>query len=121
MTEQLSPETQNQRVKQSSPVEIRIENLTKSFGRHRVLDGINLEINSGLNQAHLVTKIADRGIPSCPILRMAVVSKARSRIPVKVHVDLAELMPGWILEANRFFLALMHQNRTEAEGNRVLC
>jgi hypothetical protein len=52
---------------------------------------------------------------------MAVVSKARSRIPVKVHVDLAELMPGWILEANRFFLALMHQNRAEAEGNRVLC
>jgi phospholipid/cholesterol/gamma-HCH transport system ATP-binding protein len=47
MTEQSSPETQNHRGKQSSPVEIRIENLSKSFGRHRVLEGINLEINSG--------------------------------------------------------------------------
>jgi ABC-type histidine transport system ATPase subunit len=28
-------------------VEIRIENLHKSFGNHRVLDGINLEVRSG--------------------------------------------------------------------------
>ena len=31
----------------SSGVEIRIENLSKSFGSHRVLDGINLEVRSG--------------------------------------------------------------------------
>jgi phospholipid/cholesterol/gamma-HCH transport system ATP-binding protein len=47
MTERSSPQTQNQRAKRSSPVEIRVENLSKSFGSHRVLDGINLEINSG--------------------------------------------------------------------------
>jgi ABC-type transporter Mla maintaining outer membrane lipid asymmetry ATPase subunit MlaF len=47
MSEQLSPEAQNQEAEGPSPVEIRIENLYRSFGSHRVLDGIKLKIHSG--------------------------------------------------------------------------
>lgn len=46
-SEQLSPDAQNRGMTQPPSVEIPIENLYKSFGSHRVLDGINLEVHRG--------------------------------------------------------------------------
>lgn len=49
MSEQLLPQaqTQNREAGQSPALEIRVENLHKSFGSRSVLDGINLEVHRG--------------------------------------------------------------------------
>jgi ABC-type polar amino acid transport system ATPase subunit len=41
------PPTPGRETRQSLPVEVRVENLYKSFGSHRVLNGINLVVYSG--------------------------------------------------------------------------
>jgi ABC-type glutathione transport system ATPase component len=49
LSEQLlpQPQTPNREAGQSPALEIRIENLYKSFGSHCVLDGITLEVHRG--------------------------------------------------------------------------
>jgi len=70
MSEQLLPQaqTQNREAGQSRALEIRIENLYKSFGRRSVLDGINLEVHRG----EMIAIVGGSGNGKSTLLRLII-------------------------------------------------
>jgi len=96
MSEQLSPHAQNRGMTQPPSIEIRIENLYKSFGTHRVLDGINLEVHRG----EMIAVVGGSGSGKTTLLRhiIGLDRPDRGRVLIADHesegsllVDLATL------------------------------
>jgi phospholipid/cholesterol/gamma-HCH transport system ATP-binding protein len=107
----------------STPAEIRIENLYKSFGDRRVLDGINLEVHRG----EMVAIVGGSGTGKSTLLRQIIGldQPDRGRILVADHeskdsslVDLAKLDAAGMERLRRHW-AVVFQGNALLSGQTV--
>lgn len=115
MSETLSPQTQNRGVTQPPSVEIRIENLYKSFGSHHVLDGINLEVHRG----EMIAIVGGSGSGKTTLLRhiIGLNQPDRGRVLLADHesegsvlVDLATLDAAGMARLQRHWGVVFQDN-----------
>jgi phospholipid/cholesterol/gamma-HCH transport system ATP-binding protein len=117
MSEQLLPQaqTQNSRSAASPAVEVRIENLYKSFGSHRVLDGINLEVYCG----EMIALVGGSGSGKTTLLRhiIGLDQPDRGRVLIADHesegsplVDLATLNAAGMESLQRHWAVVFQGN-----------
>ena len=125
MSEQLLPQvqTQSRGAGLSPPLEIRIENLYKSFGVRSVLDGINLEVRSG----EIVAIVGGSGNGKSTLLRhiIGLVQPDRGRVLLADHeskgsplVDLATLNAAGMERLARHW-AVVFQSNALLSGHTV--
>jgi phospholipid/cholesterol/gamma-HCH transport system ATP-binding protein len=114
---------QNRGATPSPPVEIRIQNLYKSFGSRRVLDGINLEVDRG----EMIAIVGGSGTGKSTLLRLTVGldQPDRGRILVADHetdgsplVDLATLNAAGMERLERHW-AVVFQGNALLSGRTV--
>lgn len=117
MSKQLMPQaqTQNREITPSPCVEIRIENLYKSFGSRCVLDGINLEVRRG----EMIALVGGSGSGKSTLLRhiIGLVQPDRGHVLVADHesegaplVDLATLDAAGMERLQRHWAVVFQGN-----------
>ena len=116
-------QTPNQETSSSPAVEIRIEDVYKSFGSHRVLDGINLVVNSG----EMIAVVGGSGSGKTTLLRhiIGLEHPDRGRVLLADHesegsplVDLATLNAVGMERLQRHW-AVVFQGNALLSGHTV--